>query len=156
HGLDDGGAADRDRARAVGAHAELHLVGIAVHDRDLADRNAQPLGDQLAERRLVTLAVAMRAREHLDGADRIDADLRRFPQTDAGAETADRLRGRDAAGFDVAGYAEAAQLAFGFRLGLARRETGVIDRLHGGIKGSMEVAGVVGHNDRRLVWEARD
>ena len=32
HRLDDGGAADRERARAVGAHAELHLVGVAMDD----------------------------------------------------------------------------------------------------------------------------
>ena len=34
--LDDRRHADRAGARAVGAHAELHLVGVAVHDRDIA------------------------------------------------------------------------------------------------------------------------
>ena len=68
--------------------------------------------DQLRERRLVALAVAVRAGQDLDGADRIDAHLGRFPQADAGAEPADRLRRRDAAGLDVAGHADAAQLAF--------------------------------------------
>ena len=47
HRLEDGGQPDRGRARTVGAHAELHLVGVAMDDLDLADRNAQPLGDQL-------------------------------------------------------------------------------------------------------------
>ena len=32
HRLDDGGDADRRRARSVGAHAELHLVGVAMDD----------------------------------------------------------------------------------------------------------------------------
>ena len=56
--LDDRRHADRAGARAVGAHAELHLVGVAVHDRDVLDRNAEPLGDELREGRLVALAVA--------------------------------------------------------------------------------------------------
>src|ERR1700742_3470338 len=100
-----------------------------MHDRDLADGNAEALRDQLREGGLVALAVAVRTREDLDGADRVDPHFRGLPQADAGAETADRLRGRDAAGLDVAGYAETAQLAFGFRLGLARGEAGIVDRL---------------------------
>src|SRR5260221_8731664 len=98
--LDDGGAAARDRARAISAHAELHLVGVAVDDLHLADGNAETLRDQLRKRRLVALAVAVRSGQDLDGADRIDADLGGFPQADAGAKTADRLGGRDAAGLD--------------------------------------------------------
>ena len=90
-----------------------------MDDLDLADRNAEAFRHQLAEGRLVALAVAVRSREDLDGADRIDPDLGGFPQADAGAEAADRLRRRDAAGLDVAGDADAAQLAFGFGLGLA-------------------------------------
>ena len=151
HRLDDGGAADRDRARAVGAHAELHLVGVAVDDLHLADRNAETFRDQLRKRRLVALAVAVRARQDLDGADRIDADFRGFPQADAGAEAADRLRRRDAAGLDVAGDADAAQLAFGFGFRLAGREAGVVDRLHRGVERGAEIADVIGHDDRRLV-----
>ena len=84
HRLDDGGTANRDRARAVGAHAELHFIGVAMDDLHLADRNADTFGDQWREGRLVALAVAVRSREHLDGADRVDADLGRFPQTNAG------------------------------------------------------------------------
>ena len=59
----------------------------------------------------MALAVAVRAGQHLDGADRIDAHLGRFPQADAGAERADRCGRRDAAGLDVGGEADAAQLA---------------------------------------------
>ena len=123
---------------------------------DLADRNAKAFGDQLAEGRLVALAVAVRTRQDLDGADRIDADFGGFPQADAGAEAADRLRGRDAAGLDVAGEADAAQLAFRLRLGLARREAGIIDRLHRGVERGAEIADVIGHDDGRLVRELRD
>src|SRR5258708_8381142 len=91
HRLDDGGAADRDRARAVRAHAELHLVGVAVNDLHLADGNAETFRDELAERGFVTLAVAVRSRQDFDGADRIDANLGGFPQANAGAQTTDRL-----------------------------------------------------------------
>ena len=75
--------------------------------------------DELREGRLVALAVAVRAGQHLDRADRVDAHLRRFPQADAGAERADRGGRRDAAGLDVAAHADAAQLAALLRLGLA-------------------------------------
>ena len=108
------------------------------------------------EGRLVALAVAVRSRQHLDGADRIDADFRRLPQADAGAEAADRLRRRDAAGLDVAGDADAAQLAFRLRLGLAGGEAGIVDRLHRGVERGVKVAGVIGHDHRRLIREAGD
>ena len=77
--LDDRRHADRARARAVGAHAELHLVGVAVDDRDVVDRDAEPIGDELGEGRLVALAVGVRAGEDFDRAGRIDAHFRRFP-----------------------------------------------------------------------------
>src|SRR6185437_3476189 len=127
HRLDDSGAADGDRSRTIGAHAELHLVGVAMHDRDLADGNAETFRDQLCERCLVALAMAVRAGEDFDGADRVDANFRGFPQADAGAETTDRLRRRDAAGLDVAGEADAAELAFGLRLCLAPGKAGIVD-----------------------------
>ncbi len=61
HRLDDRGAADRQRARAVGPHAVGDLGGVAVDDLDRLDRDAEPVGDELGERRLVPLAVAVRA-----------------------------------------------------------------------------------------------
>ena len=62
--LDDRGAADGDRARAVGAHAEQDLRGVAVHDVDVLDRHAEAVGDHLREGGLVALAVRVRAGEH--------------------------------------------------------------------------------------------
>ena len=44
------------------------------------------------------LAMRMRAGEDLDGADRIDAHFRRFPQADARAERTHGRRGRVAGG----------------------------------------------------------
>ena len=77
--LDDRRHADRAGARAIGAHAELHLVGIAVHDRDIVDRNAEPFGDDLREGRLVALAVGVAAGEDFDRAGRIDPHFGGFP-----------------------------------------------------------------------------
>ena len=39
--LDDRRAADRQRARAVGAHAERNATGVAVDDVDVVDRDAE-------------------------------------------------------------------------------------------------------------------
>src|SRR6478672_12889407 len=100
-----------------------------MDDLHLADGNAEALGDQLTERRLMALAVAVRTGQDFDGADRVDADLGGFPQSDAGAQAADRFRRRDAAGLDVAGEADAAELAVFLGVLLARGEPGVVDRL---------------------------
>ena len=100
--LDDGRHADRAGTRTIGAHAHLHLVGVAMDDRDAVDRNAETLGSELGEGRLVALSVRMGASQDLDRADRIDPDLGAFPQSDAGAERADSGGRCNAAGFDVA------------------------------------------------------
>src|ERR1700761_6551546 len=127
-----------------------------MDDRDLADRDAETLGDQRAEGGLVPLAVAVRSGEDFDGADRIDPDFRRLPQTDAGAEAADGFRRRNATGLDIAGEADAAELALLPRLLLARRKAGIVDRLQCGVERGAEIADVIVHDDRRLVWELGD
>ena len=153
--LGNGRHADSAGARAVGAHAHLHLVGVAMHDRDIVDRNAETRGHELREGRLVPLAVRVRARQNLDRADRIDAHFRRFPQADAGAERTDRRRRRDAAGFDIGGVAETAQLALGGAGRLACREARrVVHLLRLGERGVV-VADVIGHDHRRLMRELR-
>src|SRR4029077_1846453 len=62
--------ARRDRGRAagdwraaagVGAEAIWRGVGVALFDGDVADREAELLGDDLRERRLVTLALRLHA-----------------------------------------------------------------------------------------------
>ena len=55
--LAGGDAADLGRLRAVGAGAARHHVGVALDHGDLLDRDAEPLGDDLRERRLVALAL---------------------------------------------------------------------------------------------------
>ena len=60
--LDDGRHADRAGAGAISAHAELHLVGVAMHDRDVLDRQTEPVRYELGEGRLVALAVSYEIR----------------------------------------------------------------------------------------------
>ena len=148
--------ADRAGARAIGAHAHLHLVGVAVDDRHILDRDAETDGDELGEGRLVALAVAVRAGQNLDRADRIDAHFRRFPQADAGAERADRRRRRDAAGFDIGGESDAAQLALGRGSRLARRQALVVGERERLVERARVIARVIGHDDRRLMRERID
>ncbi len=50
-------AADDERARAVGVQALDGDLGVAVEDLDVLERHAEPVGDDLAPRRLVALAV---------------------------------------------------------------------------------------------------
>ena len=116
------GAADHQRARAVSAHAELHLVGVAEDDVDVLERHAEPLGDDLSEGRLVSLAVIVRADQHRDLAGRMNANRRALVKAAARAEAPGEAGRREAAGFDIGGHAEAAKLALGGRLGLARGE----------------------------------
>src|SRR5713226_5969076 len=127
-----------------------------MDDLDLADRNAKALRDQLTESCFMALAMAVRSGEDFNGADGIDADFRRFPQADAGAQAADRFRGRDAAGLDVAGEADTAELAFFLGLLLAGGEAGVVDRFQRRIERGAEIADVVGKDDRGLVRKLRD
>src|SRR5262245_17215458 len=88
--LDHGREADRTGARAVGAHAELHLVGVAVQDADVLDRDAEPLRHDLREGGLVALTVLMAAGEDLDRTGWVDADFGRLPQAHAGSERTHR------------------------------------------------------------------
>jgi hypothetical protein len=118
----------------------------------LSSRDAEPLRDELREGRLVALAVAVRAGQHLDRADRIDADLRRFPQADARAERADRRRGRDAAGLDVVEKPMPRSLPAWRSLACAG-EALVVGDLQRLVERGVVVAGVVVHDDRRLVRE---
>src|SRR4029077_934960 len=110
---------------AISTHPELDLVGIAMNDAHLINRDTETFGDELRERGFVPLAMAVRSGQHFEGSDRIDPNLGGLPQTDASPERSDRLARRDAARLDVAGEADAAQLAARTRLAAAGRELGV-------------------------------
>src|SRR5262249_43182089 len=130
--LHDRRDADRTRARAIGAHAELHLVGVAMHHTDALNGNAEPLRHDLRKGGLVALPVLMTAGEDLDRTGGIDADFGRLPQAHAGAERAGGLRRRNATSFDIGGEADPAQPAMAGRLALALAEAlevGELERL---------------------------
>ena len=82
-----------------------------MHDGDVLERHAETVGYDLREGGLVALAVRVRAGEHRHGAGGMHADLARFEQAGARAQRARDGGGRNAAGFDVGGVADAAQLA---------------------------------------------
>ena len=70
-----GRAGHRRRPAAVGAEAERGLVGVAVDDLDVVRRDAELLGDDLGERRLVALALGLHREPHDGLAGRVDPQL---------------------------------------------------------------------------------
>ena len=121
-------AADDQRSRAVGAHAELHAVGIAEHDVDVIEGDAELLRHDLREGGLVPLPVIVGADQHRHLSGRMHADGGAFVEAATGAETSGKARRCEAAGFDVGRIAEAAELAVTFRRRLAFREARDIRR----------------------------
>src|SRR5262249_10382902 len=152
----DAEAAHGAGAGAIGAHPELHLVGIAVHDADVVERNAEPFGHDLRKGGLVALAVLVTAGEDFDRAGGIDAHFRRFPQPDAAAERADRLARPNPAAFDIGGEADAAKIVVAGGPALALAEAAVVGDFQRLFERRVIVAGVIGHDHRRLVRELLD
>jgi hypothetical protein len=152
-GVDDRLAADRDRARAVGAHADRGLLGIAVDKLHILDRHAELLGDQLRERGLMALAMGMGAGQHLDHAGVAEADLGALPQADAAAQRTDHGGRRDATPLNVAGQADPTQLALGLRGREPLDEIPIVGKLECLVEMGFVVARVVRQRHRRLVRE---
>jgi len=122
HRLVHGASTNGKAATAIGAHAEGHLGGVAMHDIHIGHGDAQLVGDQLREGRLMALPMGMRAGQHRDAAGRVHADRANLIQAGTGAERADHGRGGDAAGLQIGGDADAAQLAARLGLGATRLE----------------------------------
>ncbi len=154
--LHDRGAAHRQRARTVRAHAERDATGVAVHDFDIGDVDPEPARDDLRKRRLVALAMAVRAGEHRHASRRIDAHLARLEQARARAQRARDVRRRQPARLDVRCVPQPAQHAALGRGGLARRETRDVRDLHRVVERRVVVADIVGQRDRRRVRELAD
>ena len=109
----DGLAADRGRARAVGAEPLRAGPGVAVDDLDVLRVGPEPVGDDLRHRRLQPLAVRRGAGEDGDRAGDVHAHHRRLPQAGLQAEArrAGHARRRQAADLGVGRVADPAQLA---------------------------------------------
>ena len=133
--LQDRRAADRQRAAAVGAQAELDQSRIAMDDLHILEGHAQLVRDDLSEGGLVALALALdpvRAGENRHFAGGMHPHDARLPPAGAGAHLAKRLRGRASAGFDVTDQADAqvAPLLASFSLLLApARVAELLERL---------------------------
>ena len=105
----------------------------------------------------MALAVTEGADQDFDGADRVDLDLGHFPHADAAAERPGGRRGRsDAAGLDVAGETDAAELAVLRRFRLPRLDAGVVGGLQRLVEEPVIIAGIVFPEDRGLIGEVVD
>ena len=154
--LHDRGAAHCERAAAVGAHAERDAPGVAVHDLDVADRDAEPARHHLRESGLVALPVAVRAGEHRHRAGGMHPHFAGFEQARACTERTRDVGRREPAGLDVAGIAQPAQPPPCLGRRAARREVGHVGQLLRLRQVRGVVAGVVGETHRRGVRELGD
>ena len=136
-----GGARHRRRAAAVGAQPERGLVGVAVHDLDVGGRDADLLGDDLGERRLVALALAL----HDTRTTALPVGWMRSSEPSAmpRPRMSMSLRGPGADGLGEEGDADAHQLAAFALLGLLAPQLVVAGDAHGLAHGRLVVAGVV-------------
>ena len=100
--------------------------------------------------------MAVRAGEHGDAAGGVHAHLAAFKQTGPRAQSAGYVAGRQAAGLDVAGVANAAQQAFGLASAAPCGKAGHVAQLVGVLQAGMEVARVVLQRHRGLVRELSD
>ena len=101
----------------------------------------------------MALAVAVRAGEHRDAAGRMHADVGALVQARARAERAHHRGRRDAAGLEIGGNADAAQLAARLRRRAPCLEAGAVGRLQRRVQRRLVVAAVVLQRHRRLVRE---
>src|SRR2546427_12980832 len=106
-------------------------------------RNTEAIGHHLTERGLVSLPVGVRTGEHGHLAGRMHADFARFEEARARAERSGDVRRRDSAGLDVAGIAQAAQLAASRRIGFSSLEPGDVGDSQRFGESRFIVAGVV-------------
>src|SRR5438105_8667047 len=98
----------------------------------------------------------MRAGEYGHGAGRMHADFSGLEKTGARAQASGHVRWRDAAGLDVAGVAQAAQLALPEGFFLSPLESRNVGHLHHRIEGRLVVTGVVAERDPRLIGKLAD
>ena len=122
-----------------------------MDDLDALDRDAESVGDELREGRLVPLAMTVRAGQHRHAAGRVDADRSAFEQPRAGAERADDRRRGNAASLDISGDAEAAQFPPRRRIPTPRFEALVIGCLQRELQCREVIAAVVLEGDRGLI-----
>src|SRR5206468_9027947 len=87
---------------------------------------------------------------------RMDADFARFEEARARSERSGDVRRRDAAGLDVAGIAQPAELPASRRIGLSSLESGDVGNSQRFGERRLVVSGVVQERDRGLIREGLD
>ena len=100
-GGDDRHSADNQRTGAIGVHSLLCHLSVAVQDLDVVKRNAEPVGDDLAERGFVALAMRTDPGHNLNVSGRQDPHLRVLPATSAVIERPEHARWGETAHFGV-------------------------------------------------------
>ena len=143
-GVVEGDSADGETAAPVRVQPELHHRGVAVDHLDLLDRDPEPVGDDLRERRHVALPVRRGADQDLDGPGREAADRGGVPAAGAVADRAEDPRRSEAAHLDVGRQTDAdlLRVAASAPLGLVATEPVVVDELERLVERGVEVAGV--------------
>ena len=124
-----------------------------MHDVHIGHRHAQPIRDQLRQRRLMPLAMAMRARQHGDRAGGMHADHPHLIQPRPRTQRSHHRRGCYAAGLNIGGNTNAPQFSMGSRRSPPRLKTRPIRSLHRHIQRREIIAAVILQRDRRLVRE---
>ena len=71
---------NRTRARAIGAHAELHLVGVAMDDRDVFNRQTKTIRHNLCKGCFMALTMTVAASENFDRSHRVHPHFCGLPQ----------------------------------------------------------------------------
>jgi hypothetical protein len=127
------------------SHARRHL-GVTVKDLDVLERHAEPVGDDLAERRLVALAVGARPGDDLDLAEGGHPDRGVLPAAGAIGERSQHPAGGQAAHLGEGRDADAQLdlVAAGATLGLLGAEGVIAEQLLGLGRRRLVVAGVIG------------
>ena len=145
-GRDQGHAADRQRPGAVGVHALGRDLGVAVQHPDVLERHAELVGDDLAPRRLVSLAVRARSGDDLDLAGGQHPDRGLLPAAGAVGQRAEHPGRGQAAHLGEGGDADAElhRVVAGPPLLLLLAELVVVEQLLGLGRGRLVVTRVVG------------
>ena len=142
---------DRRRAARVRAEAVGRVVGVALLHVDVLGLQAELLGDDLRERRLVALALRLDAQLQHGLAGRVDAELGAVVHAQAGDLVLGAVAGADDLG--ERREADADQPALRTGLGLLAAKVGVPELLEREVHGRLVVARVVLEPGRRLVRE---
>ncbi len=141
-GVDECGAAHRQRARPAGAAAKADRIGVALQHPDFVERQPEPLGGELGIGGLMPLPRGLRAHQEGQAAARVEAQFGEFV-------------GREARLLDIDGVAEPAVTPARPRRRAPRRKPGGVGGGERVIQVAGEIAAVIGEAERGRVRHRR-